>query len=1264
MAGRHSIARRNVTTSSDPTTGRRLWAALTVVVLALAVTVGVNGSSPALAATGCSSTGSPTVTTDKPDYSPGDIVRISGTGYACGSTVTVRIVPPSKTVWTTTAAIGNDGVLSSTYQIPSSDSVGQYFLTVLNASGTVLASTVFTDTHFRYGVVSWTRPTLSSLTVTFTIQAAYRLGFFTTCLGSQPTVGTVIPANSSCNVGTLTFGDNQSAPFGLKVTSVDTTNDVMQGFGTLTHTYPSHGTFTADWNNCCRLTSAAMQNNNAGGGEAWNLQTTLNLDGTSGAVQSPSSQLPAITSCSVGAVCTVPIPVSDTDPNASAITYRLSTPAEMGGAYEAANGLPPETQPPGATIDPNSGVFTWNSAGHGGVNDLWNASVTIEARNAAGTIISTVEVDFLILQIAGVPPVFVSPPSPTSGSTFSTPVSTPLSLTLEATSTANFAVTIHTISTVTGATMSCPAAATPITCTYTWTPSLNDVGSHLVSFVAEDSTGKTSATLQITISVPPVQVNVTPNNQNDSYGDPDPAFTFQTTGFLGTDTFSTAPTCGVAGAHTDAGTYSITCSGGVAPFGYAIHYDTAQLTVARKTVTITPDNQSINYGDTPVFTYQVTGLVGTDDLTQQPTCGVGTANPGVGSYPITCSGATASGNYTLQYGTATLSVGAKTITVTPDNETVTYGTAPTFTYQVTGLVGTDDLTQQPTCGVGTANPGVGTYPITCSGATADANYTIDYDTATLTVTAKTITVTPDDKTITYGDADPAFTFQVSGLVGTETLSQQPTCAVTGPHADAGTYTITCSGATADANYTINYGTATFTVERKTVTVTADNQTNTYGLPDPAFTFHNTPFVGTDTFTTVPTCGVAGAHANVGTYPISCSGATASDNYTIEYATGALAVSPATIVITPDNQMKLPGAPDPAFTYHVTGLVGSDALLVNPTCGVSGPHDTPGTYPITCSGAIASSNYIVTYGLPGVLTVAKATPNISTIPSASVPVGGLLSDRALLTGGANPGGTVTFMLYAPSDPQCTSAIATRTGTVSAGTALSGTVQATQVGAYNWVAIYSGDAMNNVVVSPCGSERVIVTAQVLTGRAYGLAVSSSLLGLPLLTITPTPDTGPVSTIASSTTAPACLASVSGLTGVQAVCSSVSTVAGFGARSTATASVARATISIATIPAIVLQAVQSTSSTTCAGSTGSVTIAYLAVGTVVLISKPTPIAPNTKISVAGVSLVLNEQVPITTPDAGLTVNAVHVSVNVLGLARVNAVIASAESDIGNCP
>jgi hypothetical protein len=68
-------------------------------------------------------------------------------------------------------------------------------------------------------------------------------------------------------------------------------------------------------------------------------------------------------------------------------------------------------------------------------------------------------------------------------------------------------------------------------------------------------------------------------------------------------------------------------------------------------------------------------------------------------------------------------------------------------------------------------------------------------------------------------------------------------------------------------------------------------------------------------------------------------------------------------------------------------------------------------------------------------------------------------------------------------------------------------------------------------------------------------------------------------------------------------------------------------------------------------------------VVIASPTKIAPNTGITVAGVTLVLNEQIPLAGPDSGLTVNAVHVAASVLGLVQANVIIASSESDIGGC-
>jgi hypothetical protein len=293
-----------------------------------------------------------------------------------------------------------------------------------------------------------------------------------------------------------------------------------------------------------------------------------------------------------------------------------------------------------------------------------------------------------------------------------------------------------------------------------------------------------------------------------------------------------------------------------------------------------------------------------------------------------------------------------------------------------------------------------------------------------------------------------------------------------------------------------------------------------------------------------------------------------------------------------------------------------------------------------------------------------TLTISTTPSGSVGAGGPLSDSATVGGGLSPTGTVTFTLFGPTDPTCAGTpFATTNGILVNRTATSGNVTSGPVGTYNWVAVYNGDANNASVTSPCGSEQVIVTSQVLTGRAFGITATATLLGVPLVNVVPTPDTGAISTATSSTTSTPCVATLPGLVKAHVLCANVTTVASPG-QSTASASVADASVGIVTIPAITLRTIQSTSTTTCAGSSGTTTIAYLKVGNTVVIPALTTVAPNTGITVGGVSLVLNEQIPFSTPDDGLTVNAVHIRVNVAGLALVNIVVASSESDIGNCP
>ena len=84
--------------------------------------------------------------------------------------------------------------------------------------------------------------------------------------------------------------------------------------------------------------------------------------------------------------------------------------------------------------------------------------------------------------------------------------------------------------------------------------------------------------------VPKIELSVTADDQAIVYGAPDPTFTAQITGFVLDDTpdvLETAPTCGVAGAHSAPGSYAIECSGGADDdYSFAYHAGTLRILYA------------------------------------------------------------------------------------------------------------------------------------------------------------------------------------------------------------------------------------------------------------------------------------------------------------------------------------------------------------------------------------------------------------------------------------------------------------------------------------------------------------------------------------------------------------------------------------------------------------------------------------------------------------------------------------------------------------
>jgi hypothetical protein len=143
-----------------------------------------------------------------------------------------------------------------------------------------------------------------------------------------------------------------------------------------------------------------------------------------------------------------------------------------------------------------------------------------------------------------------------------------------------------------------------------------------------------------------------------------------------------------------------------------------------------------------------------------------------------------------------------------------------------------------------------------------------------------------------------------------------------------------------------------------------------------------------------------------------------------------------------------------------------------TSGASGRHTRAGRVAFSIGGLLAALAVLL---ILSPAAEALPTPNLATIASASVPVGGSITDTALLGGGNNPGGTITFSFYGPTDTKCT-ATPVFTSTVKVGVpTVSGAYQPTAPGTYNIIAVYPGDANNAPVSGTCGSieESVAVT-----------------------------------------------------------------------------------------------------------------------------------------------------------------------------------------------
>lgn len=256
------------------------------------------------------------------------------------------------------------------------------------------------------------------------------------------------------------------------------------------------------------------------------------------------------------------------------------------------------------------------------------------------------------------------------------------------------------------------------------------------------------------------------------------------------------------------------------------------------------------------------------------------------------------------------------------------------------------------------------------------DFLIYVNSGTFNITPATATIAVDNASKVYGEATPAFTYEVTGLVGEDKLNDvEITCEKCASNnlENAGKYEIAATVKEgANPNYTVTTTSGTFTVTPKPATVTVVDTTKTYGDKDPKFTFTTEGLVtATESLEGATITRVEGD--SVGTYKINVVFAEGSNpNYELTKKPGTLTISPKAVTLTVDDVLKKFGEKDPELTYKVDGLVtiGEDEDKLKGVTLSREKGEDAGEYAITATvDAKANPNYTVTVAeKKGVFTI--------------------------------------------------------------------------------------------------------------------------------------------------------------------------------------------------------------------------------------------------------------------------------------------------------
>ena len=334
--------------------------------------------------------------------------------------------------------------------------------------------------HFRSGQITWKR--VSGNRVRITADTAWRADFVDSTivrLGNGDTRG-------GQGVRLAQGVDAGGAPY------------VVQRFE-FEYVYAHAGPFTVELSGCCRVSTLAN-----GRDLSYVVRAVVDLRDPAN-LGSPVLSLPPILQMPAGGVRTYPLAIAD--PDGRGFTCRLATAAENGGA----------NAPAGLTVSPSC-VLQWNTSGLP-VGNRYAAQVIVDSDDTPLPDASRSVADFII-EITPVPVNNLPPSCSGVSGTLTVPAGSPVALSFTGTDPEGGSLRVNHLGLPTGATLTPAAgtlAASPFTATFSWTPTVEAVGSaHAVTLSFTDNANQNAlCPFALNVVVPDADGDGTPDDRDN-----------------------------------------------------------------------------------------------------------------------------------------------------------------------------------------------------------------------------------------------------------------------------------------------------------------------------------------------------------------------------------------------------------------------------------------------------------------------------------------------------------------------------------------------------------------------------------------------------------------------------------------------------------------------------------------------------------------------------------------------------------------------------